>query len=119
MRIGAVTGEQGVLVAARVMRPETAWERMRGLLGRPRLMPGEGMLLDPCAAVHTMGMGYPIDLVFLSRDGVAVKLSPRTPPFRFRAARGAGMTLELWEGAISERRLTHGARLRWAEPSVC
>jgi len=119
VKIGAVTGEHGAIVAARVMRPESAWERMRGLLGRPPLKPGEGMLLAPCAAVHTIGMGCPIDLVFLSRDGVALKLAPRTPPFRIRAARGADMTLELWAGAISERRLAKGSRLRWAELSVC
>ncbi len=43
-------------------------ERMRGLLGRDELPRGELLLLEPCGAVHTFGMRFAIDVLFLDRD---------------------------------------------------
>ncbi|MDW3213883.1 MAG: DUF192 domain-containing protein [Ilumatobacteraceae bacterium] len=45
--------------------------RRKGLLGRDGL---EGALvLRPCRWVHTIGMRFPIDVAFVSDDGVVVK----------------------------------------------
>src|SRR5580658_6350501 len=41
--------------------------RMKGLLGRDGLAPGEGLWIKPCEAVHTFGMRFAIDLVYLDR----------------------------------------------------
>ena len=38
--------------------------RSKGLLGRARLAPGEGLWILPCEAVHTFFMQFPIDLVY-------------------------------------------------------
>ena len=103
------------MVAARAMCAEGALERMRGLLGRPALTRGEGMLLEPCSSVHTFGMRDEIDLVFLSRVMEVVKLTPRLRPLRIAWALGAGAALELWPGAIEEMKLVCGARLRWEQ----
>src|SRR5437667_363339 len=46
---------------------------MRGLLGRDRLEPGEGLLLRPASAVHTFFMRFPIDAVFLDRGLVVLR----------------------------------------------
>src|SRR5258708_3763044 len=43
-------------------------KRRKGLLGRERLSAGEGLWIVPCEAVHTFGMQFPIDLVYLDRD---------------------------------------------------
>ena len=53
----------------------TAPERMRGLLGRAPLQAAEGMLLVACRLIHTFGMGYPLDLVYLARDGRVLKVT--------------------------------------------
>ena len=46
-------------------------ERVRGLLGRPGL---EGaVVLSPCRWVHTIGMSFPIDVVYLDGAGVVIK----------------------------------------------
>ena len=59
------------------------WERLRGLIGRPPPPPGCGLLFRRCSAIHTCFMSYPIDAVFLDRDGRAVKtvrgIKPWTP----------------------------------------
>lgn len=48
-------------------------ERRRGLLGTTSLAQGEGLLLQPCRSVHTVGMAYPIDVLFTGSDGRVVK----------------------------------------------
>ncbi|MEM5343421.1 DUF192 domain-containing protein [Paraburkholderia azotifigens] len=44
-------------------------ERMRGLLGRSRLDADRALWLEPCNAVHTFGMRFPIDVVFIDKGG--------------------------------------------------
>ncbi len=49
-------------------------ERFRGLIGSPPLEEGEGFLIPSCQSVHSFGMRYPIDAIYLnrSREVVAV-----------------------------------------------
>jgi len=49
-------------------------DRLRGLLGRKGLDPGTGMLLHPCGSVHTFGMQFPIDVVYLAADWRIVRI---------------------------------------------
>ncbi len=93
------------------------FSRARGLLARPRLAEGQGLLIRPCNSVHTCFMRQPLDLVGLSRvvDGTAevTWLSHTVRPWRFRwAGRGTRDILELPAGEIARSRLTVGERLR-------
>ena len=45
----------------------TTLQRMRGLLGRRVLPIGHGLLIEACGSVHTVGMRFPIDVIFLDR----------------------------------------------------
>lgn len=67
-------------VASECDLADSFWLRLRGLLGRPPLQGGEGMLITPCRAVHMMGMKYPIDVVFLDRAACVVGLEPNLGP---------------------------------------
>ncbi len=71
--------------------------RARGLLGR-RLAAEEGLLIKPCAAVHTFGMSYPIDVVFLDRDNRILKIVSHLAPWRLAACGGSRAVLELNAG---------------------
>jgi uncharacterized membrane protein (UPF0127 family) len=53
--------------------------RNKGLLGRQGLAPGEGLWIVPCEAVHTFGMKFPIDLVYLDRGKRVKKLRNSVP----------------------------------------
>jgi uncharacterized protein len=99
----------------RVWRAEGAWERARGLLGRPTLGPNEGFWIEPCASVHTIGMGYPLDLAFLDRDGRVRKLVYGLPPLRLASGRGARATLETAPGTLAGSGLREGDRVVWRE----
>lgn len=97
-----------------VERAESAGERMRGLLGRRPLAAGEGLLLAPCASIHTFFMRYSIDLVYLDRNGCVVKLVPALPPWRLSMARRAHATLELPAGGALAAGLHPGRRVVFA-----
>ena len=81
------------------------------MLGRRGLGADEGLLLRPVGAIHTLFMLFPIDVVFLDRDYVIVKVVDRVRPWRFAAARRAKAVLELPAGAAARARLTVGERL--------
>jgi uncharacterized protein len=83
-------------------------KRMRGLLGRRGLESGEGLLLRPAASVHTFFMRFPIDVVFLSRDGKVLKVARRLPPWRTAAAKGAKAVVELPAGEAGRRGIRVG-----------
>ena len=61
---------------------ETAFERMRGLIGRVGLGPGKGMLITKCNCIHTFFMRFPIDATFLDRKGNVVKVVRNIRPWR-------------------------------------
>lgn len=118
MKLGAVYAGEGRCVAPRVWRATTMWERMRGLLGRPPLVPGEGMLIDECGMVHTFGMRYQLDLAFLDPRGCVCKLVHGLRPARCAGTFGARSTLELTPGTLAQAGLKVGDQLRWQEQAA-
>ena len=57
----------------RVLRADTPLRRMRGLLGKSALSSGEGLLIVPCNAIHTLGMRFAIDARFYDRHGRLIR----------------------------------------------
>ncbi len=91
----------GVCVAT-VMRANGFWARNVGVLGRAALPIGTGLWLPGVASVHTVGMRFALDLLFLDGDFRAMRLCPGTPPGRWlRRAGGARHTLELGAGTLA------------------
>jgi uncharacterized membrane protein (UPF0127 family) len=84
---------------------------MRGLLGRPRLAVGHGLLLRPARAVHTWFMRFAIDIVFLDRQLTVLATAERVPPWRAERCKGARAVLELPAGACAARGLAPGEQL--------
>ncbi|MDE3090348.1 MAG: DUF192 domain-containing protein [Chloroflexota bacterium] len=81
----------------------TTWLRLRGLLGHRPLQPGEGLLLRGEKAIHTIGMGFAIDVLFLDRAGRVKHLMPNLVPFRFSPfVSGAADILEMPAGTIGQ-----------------
>src|SRR5512144_3343440 len=76
-------------------------ERRRGLLGRDSLGANEGLLLPPCIAVHTAFMRFPIDVIFIDRDGRAVRIVPQVRPWRMTASLRAHAVIELAAGTAA------------------
>lgn len=88
--------------------------RLRGLLGRSSLEPGEGVLLRPAGSIHTAFMRFPIDAVFLDRGMHVLDVAPALRPWRAAGRRGARAVLELAAGECARRGIGRGDRLRVA-----
>lgn len=92
-------------------------KRRKGLLGRVALASGEGLWIVPCEAVHTFGMRFPIDLVYLDRDKRVKKVRHCVPPWRLSACLSAHSVLELASGSIRRTQTKPGDRLTFS-PSL-
>ncbi len=77
-------------------------KRMVGLLGRRQFEPGEGLLFDRCYGIHTIGMRFPIDVLFLDKDYRVIRAVDALPPFRTCTVRQAIYVLELPAGTIRQ-----------------
>ena len=69
--------------------------RLLGLALLDRHVAGPGLLLPGCRSVHTFGMRFPLDLVFLDCNLRAVSLRRAVPPGRVAFERRAQAVLEL------------------------
>ena len=87
------------------------WARFRGLMGRPELAHGEGIILKPSGSVHTCFMRFPIDVVFLDGELEVLAVSPAVGPWRVRAKRRARAVLELAAGEAERVGIKPGDRL--------
>lgn len=100
--VSVVNRSRGRTLATRVGVADRWWLRLRGLLGRGPLSPGEGLLLLPCKSIHTFGMGQAIDVVFLDPEGRVVAQYPDLRPNRVsRHHREAISALELPSGTLA------------------
>jgi uncharacterized membrane protein (UPF0127 family) len=117
VKLGAIFLQDRCIVP-RVWNAVSAWERTRGLLGRPQLQPGEGMMINECRLVHTVGMRYPLDLAFLDDDGQVKKLVRDVHPARLAGSLHARRTLELAPGTLASIQLKKGDVLTWRETNA-
>ena len=96
----------------RCLLANTFLTRLRGLLGRPALKEGEGLLIRPSNSIHTWFMRSVIDAVFLDRDLVVVDVAAGVKPWRFAVRQGSRSVLEVAAGESARRGIEPGARLR-------
>ncbi len=88
---------------------ETFSARSKGLLGRSSLVVGEGLLIRPCKGVHTIGMKFPIDVVFLDYSNNVIGLCKDLQPNRMTSIRlRASSVLELPVGTVAATALKVG-----------
>jgi hypothetical protein len=111
-----LVADDGRTVSEQCAVADTVFTRMRGLLGRRTLPPGEGVLLRPAPSVHTCFMRFPIDVVFLDRRFNVVGVRHDVRPWRLVWCRGAHMALELAAGEAARRGIQVGERIALAAP---
>lgn len=89
---------------------DTFFKRLKGLLGKKVLPQGEGLWIKPCKSVHTFGMQFPIDVVFLDKEKRIIALFKNLPPNRItRLLPNAKSVIELPVGTLnaSESRISN------------
>jgi uncharacterized membrane protein (UPF0127 family) len=102
MHLRVTNTTRGTQLAERCEQARSFIARGRGLMGRPSLDPGAGLLIDPCSSIHSFFMRFPIDVVFIGRDGRVVGLRAAMPPGRpYAGAWRARAVIELPAGVIA------------------
>jgi uncharacterized membrane protein (UPF0127 family) len=95
---------------------EDARSRTRGLIGHAPLDLNQGLLIKPSSWIHTFGMSFPIDILYLNKDGRVVACSENLRANRIdRPVLHARMAVELAAGAIRHHGLKVGDCLELCE----
>src|SRR5260370_17658405 len=74
---------------------DTSSKRRIGLLKHSKLNPGEGLWIAPCESVHSFGMKFAIDVVYLDRKKKVRKIRKNMVPRRISACLTAHSVLDL------------------------
>jgi uncharacterized membrane protein (UPF0127 family) len=100
-------------LADRALIADNSKTRKTGLLKHDRLERGEGLWITPCEGIHTVGMKFPIDVLFLDKKRKVVKIRAAMPRWRMAASLFAHSVLELPSGTAQATRTSSGDQLEF------
>jgi uncharacterized protein len=104
-------------VATEATVADSYFRRLFGLLGKTKrwTRPGTGLWIVPSSGVHTIGMLFPIDLIFLNRNKEVIHIEEYVRPFRIsKVSLKANSVLELPPHTIYRSGTQVGDRLEIA-----
>jgi len=101
------------ILADRADIANTSAKRKVGLLRHTKLNPGEGLWITPCEGVHTIGMKFPIDVLFLSKKRKVLKIRAAMPRWRMSMCLRAHSVLELPSGTAAATQTARGDQLEF------
>jgi len=73
-------------------------QRTRGLAWRKSIPAGDGVQINRCRSIHTFGMRFSLDLLWLDQQGQAIRVDYDVPPRRLRSCRRASAVVEVVAG---------------------
>lgn len=112
-----VNRTRGTVVGSHIEVADTWWGRARGYLGRRPPDEGEGLLLVPCNGIHTWGMAFPLDVLFLDPRGRVLASARQVRPWKqLLRVHAARYVLEVPVGTIEATGTREGDELAWMPP---
>ena len=108
-----MTNSQGRVLADRADIADTSSTRRTGLLKHTKLDPGEGLWIAPTEGVHTFGMKFPIDVIFLNKKKKILKVRPNMARGRIAISLRAHSVLELPAGTAEATGTSKGDTLQF------
>jgi uncharacterized membrane protein (UPF0127 family) len=96
-----INRRNGRILAEQVITAFDSKSRNHGLLGRDGFQPGNALIIAPTNAIHTWFMRFPIDVVFIARDGRVVKVRHQLRPWRMSGALRGYAVIELPAGTLA------------------
>ncbi len=101
----------------RIAPADTMWRRLKGLIGRIRLGYDEGLWVVPSRGIHTFGVVFPIDVIYLDQDFRVVHLAEHFPAFRVAPLKAqATSVLQLPPHTIYSSQTQMGDKLEICRP---
>ncbi|MGD0472537.1 MAG: DUF192 domain-containing protein [Candidatus Velthaea sp.] len=99
----------GTDLSTNVVRARSPLTRMIGWLCVAKLAPQQGLWLQPCSAIHTLGMRTSIDVILLDRQANVVALHARVRPNRWWLShRGTAAMIEMGPGFLDAAAIAVG-----------
>lgn len=103
---------KNTVIAEEVAVASSLPSRVKGLLGRSSMKPGEALIITACSSIHTFFMGFTIDVLFVNKEDVIVAAAQDIRPFRMRAALSASYVVELPAGTITPTQCSPGDKIK-------
>ncbi|MGH7428917.1 MAG: DUF192 domain-containing protein [Candidatus Methylomirabilaceae bacterium] len=112
-----VNRTRGTYLGVKIQVANTFFKRLLGLYAHRHLHFGDGVWLVPCTSVQTIGMRFPIDIVFLNSLRRVVRVVEQVQPGRVVGQPGNGVhsTLELPAGVVKSSETQVGDSLEFIE----
>lgn len=110
-RLRVQNSSREIMLADHAQIADSSKTRKIGLLKHDRLDPGDGLWITPCEGVHTVGMKFPIDVLFLDKRRKVVKIRAAMPRWRMSACLWAHSVLELPSGMAAATKTVRGDQL--------
>lgn len=102
-----------------ILSTENILERTGGLLKLPTLDKSQGLLINKCNSIHTFGMRYALDIIYLDRHYKIIKLIENIRPRRMSMCLRAKHTLEMLSGEIDHLSLNKNMTLVFNDDKKC
>ena len=93
---------QNKIIATNAQLANTFFTRLKGLLGTSRLEAGKGLIIRPCNSIHTVGMKYAIDVLFMDEHDQILKIVMGMKAGKFSFCRNnSSYVVELPAGVVA------------------
>jgi uncharacterized membrane protein (UPF0127 family) len=89
------------VLAQTVTVADNFFTRLKGLLGTTGLPKGQALLIRPCNSVHTFGMKYDIDVLFVDKEGQIRKIVASMRHGRVAYCSDSAYVIEMAGGSVA------------------
>ena len=86
----------------RLARADRFAARVKGLAKLDAMPPNYALQIPRCRSVHTFTMRFPLDLIWLGKDGRPVRVDRAVPPSRMKLCLAARSVVEANAGAADD-----------------
>ncbi len=112
-RLKVTNRKSGQQLASSAGIANTSELRRRGLLKHSSLEEGDGLWIAPCEAVHSFGMKFAIDVLYLNKQKKILKIRPNMVKSRISLCLSAHSVLELPAGMAAKTGTVVGDELEF------
>lgn len=97
------------------LQTQSIKERLGGLLVLAPLMVNQALWITPCNSVHTFGMKYALDLVYIDKHNKVRGLVNSLKPWRMSFCLQAKAVMELTAGSLQFLDIQRGDSCKWQD----
>jgi len=110
-----VLRDEREIVRIQGMQTQSMKERLGGLLVLDELKREQALWITPCNSVHTFGMKYALDLVYIDKNNIVRGLVSQLKPWRMSLCIKAKAVMELTAGSLQYLDIQRGDSCKWLD----